>query len=470
MNPNLILMTDSYKLGHWSQYPVDTEAVYSYFESRKGAQYDETVFFGLQAILEQYLEGQVVTMADIEEARELARHHFGMDSLFHIAGWMHIVEKHDGYLPLRIKAVPEGTPVPTGNVLMTVESTDPYCYWLTNAVESLLTHVWAPSTVATMSRHAKKVINSYLEQSSDGAGSDFMLHDFGYRGVSSHESAAIEGAGHLVNFKGTDTLPAMILARDHYDADFSSLAFSVPATEHSVMTSMGPEGEPDIVERLIRCHPTGIVSCVGDSYDIYNFVTNIMGVQFKDAIMARDGKFVVRPDSPTPEMPTPAEQVVWILKSLWKTFGGTENSKGFKVLDPHVGVLWGDGIDVSDMKDIMHAAVVNGFSAENLVFGMGGGLLQKINRDTQRFAFKASAIKRSGQWHDVYKRPRDITKASKRGRFSLIEFEGKLITVNNADSRDLLHTVFENGIVLNRSTFDDVRERAALVSAMPSMV
>lgn len=466
---NIVTATDSYKLGHWSQYPEDTEAVYSYFESRKGAEFNDTVFFGLQAILKQYLEGAVVLEEHVNEAYDLAHAHFGNAALFNYDGWMHIVNDHEGYLPLRIKAVPEGMPVPVGNVLMTVENTCPKCFWLTNAVESLLTHVWAPSTVATLSREVKKMFHTYLDATSDGAISDFMLHDFGYRGVSSHESAAIEGAGHLVNFKGTDTVPAMLLARDFYDADFSSLAFSVPATEHSVMTAMGPDGEREVLRRLLENHPSGILSVVSDSYDICNFVSNLVCGEFKEQILARTnsdgtaGTFVVRPDSVTPELPTPEEEVHWILRTLWNKFGGTENSKGYKVLDPHVRVLWGDGIDKGGISKILQMATAHGFSVENLVFGMGGGLLQKINRDTQRFAFKASAIKRAGQWHDVYKKPRDISKASKRGRFSLIEFEGKLQTINFADQRDLLHTVFENGIMVNESTFQDVRDRAALV-------
>src|SRR4051812_25592879 len=260
---NVILATDSYKLNHWNQYPKNTETVYSYLESRNGAQFPYTVFFGLQAILKQYLEGAVVTIGDVQAARELARAHFGNEALFNRDGWVHIVRDHGGKLPLRIKAVPEGTPVPTGNVLMTVENTCPECFWLTNAVESLLTHVWYPSTVATLSRTVKQTIDRYLDRTAETRDAlPFMLHDFGYRGASSHESAAIGGLAHLVNFVGTDTLPAMLLGIDTYEAELETLAFSVPATEHSVMTAEGRDGEMEIVDRLLNEYPTGILSVV----------------------------------------------------------------------------------------------------------------------------------------------------------------------------------------------------------------
>lgn len=458
---NLILATDSYKLTHWNQYPTNTEAVYSYFESRGGAQYPSTVFFGLQSILFG-LAGDAVTEDDVLDAQALAEAHFGSADMFNYDGWMHIVNRHAGQLPLRIKAVPEGTVVPTGNVLMTVENTDPACYWLTNAVESLLTHVWAPSTVATRSYHVKQMIARYLENTADSLDSlPFMLHDFGYRGVTSHESAGICGAGHLINFLGTDTLPAMEVAAMDYSASYEGLAYSVPATEHSIMTSLGRDGESVIVGDLLNAYPSGILSVVADSYDIYGFVQNIVCDHYKDEILGRDGVFVVRPDSITPTHTKPEQLVVWILAELWEAFGGVKNSKGFKVLDPHVRVLWGDGIDEDGIDWILFAAMEAGFSAENLVFGMGGGLLQKLNRDTQRFAFKSSAQKRAGVWHDVYKQPKDISKASKAGRLRLTKVDGEYVTVSNSQAgEDLLQTVFEDGRMLNVSTFQQVRERA----------
>jgi nicotinamide phosphoribosyltransferase len=467
---NIILATDSYKLNHWNQYPKDTEGVYSYLEARQGAEYDNTVFFGLQSIIKNYLEGAVVRREDIIEAENLAAAHFGRPGMFNRAGWMHILEEHGGRLPVRIKAVPEGTVVPTGNVLMTVENTDPECFWLTNALESVLMHVWHPTTVASRSRAVKAMLaNKLLTCGATLDGLPFMLHDFGYRGAASHESAALGGAGHLVNFLGTDTLPAMQLALQDYGADLATLAFSVPATEHSVMTALGRGGEMDIVERLLDEYPEGILSVVADSYNIYEFVRYI-GSRLKRRIMERDGVFVVRPDSTTLEDPTPGTLTRAILESLWMDFGGETNAKGFKVLDPHVRVLWGDGIDENGIEKIVNDAMLGGFSPENLVFGMGGGLLQKLNRDTQRFAFKASAIKRGGEWCAVQKKPLDESKASKKGRLRLaFRSAGEYVTLGENEvpafdiaKNNVMRTVFEDGRLLVNDTFEQVRERAAL--------
>lgn len=467
MIDNIVLATDSYKLGHWKQYPKGTEGVYSYLEARDGAEYPETVFFGLQSILKD-LEGEALKGGDISEAANLASYHFGTDELFNEKGWAHILFKHGGRLPVRIKAVPEGTVVSTGNVLMTVENTDPECYWLTNALESVLMHVWYPTTVASRSRAVKKMLaQKLLTAGSELGGLGFMLHDFGYRGAATHESAALGGAGHLVNFVGTDTLPAMQLAIRDYDAKLKSLAFSVPATEHSVMTSLGRGGELRLVGDLIDAHAGGILSVVADSYDIYRFVDAVCG-EFKERILARDGVFVVRPDSVTLQDPNPAGLTLTILEKLWASYGGTVTERGFRVLDPHVRVLWGDGIDPYGIEKIVNRAMLAKFSPENLVFGMGGGLLQKVNRDTQRFAFKASAQKRDGEWIDVQKQPLDTTKTSKAGRLALIQSEnGLFTTVPEATCRDYGHkdnlvTVFENGEIIAPTTFDEVRERAAL--------
>lgn len=463
---NIILATDSYKLNHWNQYPKDTEAVYSYFESRDGATFPYTVFFGLQYLVRKYLAGKVVTREAIERAHTLSVAHFGNDNMFNRAGWEYILNEHDGKLPIRIKAVPEGLRVPTGNVLMTVENTgNQLSAFLTNALESLLTHVWYPSTVATLSRSVKETIREYLEKTSEHMGGlNFMLHDFGYRGVSSHESAQIGGAGHLVNFLGTDTVPAIELIAGFYgDGSFDGIAYSVPATEHSIMTALGKKGEASVVDSLLTNYPKGILSVVADSYDIYNFVDNIVGKQFKDRILAREGTFVVRPDSCDPTHPTPESLMVWIFASLWNSYGGTTNSKGYKVINPKVRVLWGDGIDRIGIQKILEAVSENGFSVENIAtFGMGGGLLQKINRDTQRFAFKSSAQKRNGVWYDIQKQPKDTTKTSKKGRLKLVRNNlGQLITVLESDEReDVLELVFENGEVLRNQSFNDIRALA----------
>jgi len=464
---NIILATDSYKLSHYSQYPENTEAVYSYFESREGAEFPYTVFFGLQMILKEFLEGAVVTEQNIAQAKVISDANMG-EGVFNLEGWQRILYHHGGKLPVRIKAVPEGTPVPISNVLMTVESTDPKCYWLTNALESILTHVWYTSTVATLSRSTKELIAGFLDQTADSRDAlDFMLQDFGYRGATCHEAAARGGLAHLVNFKGTDTLPALIAGINYYAADPTALGFSVPATEHSVMTALGEDGEFDQVRRLLKANPKGILSCVADSYNIYTFVETMGSDEFKNQIMTRDGVFVVRPDSKTDRHPQAADLTTWIVQTLWKNFGGIVNSKGFKVLDPHVRVLWGDGIDPHDIKNILGKLQLAGFSAENMVFGMGGGLLQKVNRDTQRSAFKSSAQKRDGEWHDVFKDPLDSSKKSKKGRLMLVQDEADLWTTRSEfeplEKYNKLQTVFENGYVVRNYTFDQVRKNASLL-------
>lgn len=460
---NIVPLTDSYKWGHWSQYPSGTDGVYSYLEARQGAKYPETVFFGLQSILRE-IAGTVVTRADVEEAREIAKAHFFDDKIFNYNGWMHIVNAHGGRLPLRIKAVPEGTVVPAGNVLMTVENTDPACYWLTNALESKLLHVWYPTTVASLSRYVKGVLKYYLQESADTLNAlPYMLHDFGYRSATNDRQAAVGGAAHLVNFVGTDTIPALYFAAHEYGAAYKRLGFSVPATEHSVMTSLGRAGEQAIVKRLLENHPTGILSVVADSYNIYNFV-DMLGLAFHDEIMARDGKFVVRPDSVTLGDTTPEALVLTLLNRLQRYFGSTVNSKGYSVLNPHVGLIWGDGIDPDGIQRILEWMLASGWSAENIVFGMGGGLIQKVNRDTQRFAFKSSAQKRNGVWIPISKDPLDSTKKSKAGRLMLLRGnDNDYYTqpeIENCPS-DILQTVFLNGEVTSLTTFDEIRARAA---------
>lgn len=460
---NPILMTDHYKACHYAMYPKGTEYVYSYFESRKGAKFAHTPFFGLHYLLSKHMNGRAFSVNDLYEAKEIFDATLGA-GLFNFNGWKYISDKHDGRLPVRIKAVPEGLPIPTGNVLMTVENTDPKCWWLTNYLESLLTHVWYPSTVCALSRSIKQMIKQYNDLSGSNDLLDFKLHDFGYRGVSSNESSAIGGAAHLVNFKGTDTPTAQWLAKKYYGADLKDLAFSVPATEHSIMTSMGEDGELGIIDSLMVDYPKGILSVVADSYDIYRFVERYVGVDLKERILARDGVFVIRPDSNTPEHPTPEGQMVWIINKLWEIFGGITNDKGYKVVNPKVRVLWGDGIDKDGIEKILKSVTDAGYSTDNIAcFGMGGGLLQKVNRDTQRFAFKSSAQCRNGVWHDVYKRPRDVTKESKRGKLKLILDCGTYMTVPECDPRpDVMQTVYENGEILVNPTFAEIRNRAAL--------
>lgn len=464
---NFILRTDSYKLTHWDMYPLGTTNVYSYLEARNGGAYAKTKLFGLQYYLRKYLEGQVFDYDDITEAEEFCDQHFGRKGQFNRGMWEHILRTYGGRLPLRIMSAPEGLVIPTGNVLMSVENTDPHCAPLTNAVESLLLKVWYPTTVATLSYHVREMFREYLEKYGDATDiSHFMLHDFGYRGVSSEESALIGGMAHLLNFSGTDTVQAMIGAQKYYGAKMNDLAFSVAASEHSIMTSEGREGEIARARNIIATHPNQIVSLVADSYDYYHFVRQMCKEQ--ELVNRCKVKLVVRPDSVTKAHSTPEDLVDWTLDYLKTNLNGvTTNSKGLTVL-PY-GVLWGDGIDPEGIRKIVERAVSKGFSPTNLVFGMGAGLLQKVNRDTCRFAFKCSAQKRDGKWIDIQKIPLDVSKASKKGRLKLVgpgwgdDADDSWYTVSENDaenSPNILQPVFENGVVLKQELWSEVKGRS----------
>lgn len=453
---NIIKLTDSYKVTHWKQYRKGTSKVYSYLEARRGGKFAKTTFFGLQYIIKKYLEGQVVTQAKIDEAQEYFDKHLGPGK-FNRAGWQHILKVHSGRLPVRIKAVPEGTHIAEGNVLVTIENTDDECMWLTNYLETILLQVWYPTTVATLSRYMKEEIAKALEETGTPELIAFKLHDFGFRGVSSVESAAIGGAGHLVNFMGSDTLAAISLLQEYYGEDMAG--YSIPASEHSTITSWGgPECEPEAMENMLDQYPEGLVACVSDSYDIINACVNIWGKMLKAKVLARKGTLVVRPDSGYPP-----EMVVKVLNALGEAFGYTINSKGFKVLPDQVRVIQGDGIDYEMLKLILAAMKAAGWSADNVAFGCGGALLQRLDRDTQRFAFKCSSVTVNGEERDVYKAPAsDPSKNSKRGRLALVEYGGQHVTLTQTTfDGGLLETVFENGVVTKTYTLQEIRANAA---------
>lgn len=453
---NFILLTDSYKLTQWPMYPDETENISSYFESRVGAKYPYTVMFGLQMILKRYFEGVVVTKEDVDAAEAFANEYFGIE-LFNRKMWDRIVNIHGGRLPIRIKAAPEGLVIPTSNILFHVEATDKECAALVSPCETIITHFWHSSNVATISHDLRRFFQKHFEKTVDEDQMfllAFMLHDFGFRGVSSVESAGLGGAGHLVNFMGTDTIIGITYAKRYYKAGMAG--FSVPASEHSVMCSEGKDGEFGMIERLINKYPKGILSVVNDSYSIVRVLTEYLP-RLKDKILARDGKFVVRPDSPRFKGDTAANQILWIAQELEKTFGSTVNKKGYKVLNPKVGIIYGDGLSVDEIKEAVELLVENGWAVSTCVFGMGGGLLQKHNRDTQRNAFKCSAQFRGGEWIDNQKQPLDITKASKKGLLKLVRDGNTYATVGRDDPReDILVTVFENGMMVKEWTWDEV--------------
>ncbi|EGV33642.1 Nicotinamide phosphoribosyltransferase [Thiorhodococcus drewsii AZ1] len=466
LNANLILNSDSYKLSHYLQYPPGTEAVFSYVESR-GGRFPRTLFFGLQMFVRDYLS-RPITREMIEEAADFqARHLPGAP--FNRAGWEHILNRHGGWLPLRLCAVAEGSVVPVRQVLATVESTDPQVPWIGQYAETaILRAIWYPTTVATISWHIKGLIRRYLEDTAESLdGLPFMLHDFGSRGVSSFESAALGGAAHLVNFQGSDTLVGVIAANRYYDAEMA--AYSIPAAEHATVTAWGEEGELDAYRNMLDrfARPGGMLAVVSDSYDLERAV-GYWSQELRDQVRESGATLVIRPDSGHP--PTMVRRT---LEQLAEGYGARVNAKGYRVLDG-VRVIQGDGIDLDSIGEILAEVKRAGFSVENLAFGMGGALLQRLDRDTQRFAFKASAIRRDGVWRDVSKQPRtDPEKASKPGRLTLLhnpEF-GTWRTQREEEPlesgwRPALQCVYEDGRIQGHQSLAEIRARADAALAM----
>lgn len=467
-NQNLILLADAYKYSHHKLYMPDTTKVYSYLESR-GGKFGHTVFYGLQYFLKHYLEGEVITASKIAEANTILPRVFGRDDVYDSSKFEYIVQEHQGKLPIRIKAVPEGLPVPTNNVLMTIENTDPNCYWLTNFLETLLMQVWYPCTVATLSREIKRVITQYYEETASPesfAGIEFVLNDFGFRGVSSVESAGLGGSAHLVNFRGSDTIAGSLMALDYYHTD-EVFGLSVPATEHSICTLLGKTGEKHVFQHVLEEFPTGILACVSDSYDIFRAVKEYWGTELKAQVLEREGTLVIRPDSGDPVL-----TLLRVFELLFEQFGYHTNDKGYKVLPAQVRVIQGDGINYESILTIYAALKTARISAENLILGMGGALLQKLDRDTQKFALKCSYAEVGGQGISVEKHPKELDeqgnlitsfKKSKGGRLKLIKENEHLKTVGfDEPGKDQLETVFENGELTRTQTFEAIRANATL--------
>jgi len=470
LSNNIILNSDSYKYSQFNQYPANTEYVYSYIESR-GGQWDATVFFGLQAFIKQYLV-KPITKADVDIAEEIITAH---GEPFYRAGWDYIVNELGGKLPVRIKAAPEGTIIPTKNVLATIENTDPKCWWLTSFLETaILRAIWYPTTVATNSYESKKIIMAALEKTGDPSLIDFKLHDFGARGVSSLESAGLGGAAHLINFMGSDTITGILYAREYYNAGIAG--FSIPAMEHSTVTSWGRENEADAYRNMLKLHGKAgaPIAFVSDSYDIFNACDKIWGQELKQAVIDSGAVVVVRPDSGNP-----SDVVVKCLYLLEKNFGSVTNAKGYRVLN-NVRIIQGDGIDHATIRSILFCMDIAGFSADNVAFGQGGALLQQVNRDTMKFAMKCSSVgirvptesEEDGplgrtmgskiEWRNVFKDPvTDAGKASKKGRVTLYQNrDGSFYSGVEDWPTPFLKTVFENGELVLEYTFEEVRANA----------
>jgi nicotinamide phosphoribosyltransferase len=450
------LDSDSYKLGHFNMNPAGAQYMCSYGEARSDERWQYSMFIGPQAWC---MELRPLTRDDVEEARELAIPHCGV---FNYDGWMRIVNEFGGVLPIRIDALPEGMVVPNRTALYQVRNTRPGFGWVTQYVETpLLRAVWYPSSVATLSWHVKQDIREFLEATCDNPEQELMfrLHDFGARGASSRETAALGGMAHLVNFNGSDTLPGVLAARKYYGEQLA--AYNIPAMEHSTVCAWGRDGEEQAYANAIDKFLTGpgtMLSIPPDAYDLHNAIDVIIGQNLRQKILASGGRLVVRPDSGDP-----VSEVMFAIRSLANRFGYTTNKKGYAVLHPSVRIIQGDGVNETSIHSIMEALKLNGFSIENVAFGMGGGLLQSVTRDTLGYAQKANAVSSGHEgWIGINKAPvTSRQKVSKKGVQMVVEDDnGRILTVPEGTydpSRNLLQPLWEEGKLLRKQSFAEVR-------------
>lgn len=470
MLTNYLEKLDVYKMNHMVMYRPGTNKVYSCLVNRSNKTFEKHVFFGLQYYLKEYLTKEISPwMAEaFIDTHDFIVGPTPQDVKDKVRALANL-----GYWPLEIKAVHEGTVVPAKNVLMTITNTLPEFYWTVGFVESLILKLWYTSVVATTSFHYREVVRDYMNKTSDLAGTayeDFMVHDFGYRGDGSEEGAMISGMAHLTSFKGSDTVPAFRGAMHYYNSKPHDIMHSVPASEHSVMCSYGREDEIAAFSRMLELYPTGIVSIVSDTFNVYNVLTNF-AERLKGQILGRDGKTVFRPDSGNPEHiiggnPAADEgSLEWkgCIRLLDEKFGHTINSKGYKVLNPKVGLIYGDGMYLERYKRTLARLEDLGYSAENLIIGVGG-ILRNHSRDTLGSAIKATYIEVDGVPMEIEKDPiTDPGKKSPKGLVSLFSKDGKFYTVDQCtheiECMSLLEPVFRDGKILREDSMDLIRER-----------
>lgn len=494
-----LTMIDGYKLDHRRQYPDGTEYVYSNWTARgtRIPDIQEVVFVGLQYFLAKYLgeEFDKFFTSDIDKVaaayERRVNGYLGPNTI----GTEHIRDLHAlGYLPLEFKALPEGTATPLRVPMLTVENTHPDFGWLVNYLETIMSAtLWLPMTSATLAKRMRELLDSYAEKTgSPKEFVDWQGHDFSFRGMGGYEAAQMSGMGHLTQFTGTDTIPAIEFIEQYYGVpDDYLIGGSVAATEHSVMCAGGEDDEYETYKRILNLYPAGIVSVVSDTWDLWKVLTQTVPALHNE-IMARDGKLVIRPDSGDPsdilcgtgtweghdfgESQTPAEKGV--VELLWDEFGGTITETGHKLLDSHIGVIYGDAINYDRARDILQRLEAKGFASANVVFGMGSFGYQYQTRDTFGFAMKATNVVIDGVEKPIFKDPvtDNGTKKSLKGRVVVTDSANGLIVLDDEQAemrdfvayakyadgtpRNLLTTVWKDGIFVKWYTFDEVRENA----------
>lgn len=482
MKINPFLLTDFYKVGHPFQYPEGTTLVYSNLTPRNTRleNVDEMVFFGLQYFIKEYLLSYF-NENFFEQPKEKVILNYIRRVKTSLGGdlptYEHIEKLHDlGYLPIEIKALAEGKSVKMKVPVLTIVNTLPEFYWLTNFVESLMSAIlWQPCTSATIAKEYKKILEKYAKET--GMPEEFIQwqgHDFSFRGMSSLESAILSGMGHLLFFTGTDTIPAIDALEHYYNAnsDNELIGGSVPATEHSVMCSGEKDGELETFKRLITdIYPTGIVSIVSDTWDLWKVCTEYL-VELKDLILKRDGKVVIRPDSGdpvdiicgNPNGKTENERK-GVVELLWDVFGGTITEKGYKLLDSHIGAIYGDSITRQRATEICERLKNKGFASQ-VVFGIGSYTYQYNTRDTFGIAMKATYVEIGNEAREIFKNPitDDGNKKSATGLLSVCIENGEYILKDKVDwvqeKESELKTVFKDGKIIKEFTLSEIRDLA----------
>jgi len=485
MNP--LLLTDGYKTSHNKQYPEGTTLVYSNFTPRsnkyapKGC--NEVVVFGTQMVmmqLHEMFQKDFFSKPKDEVCSEMKQElsmYLGAD--YDVS---HFEALHDlGYLPINVKSLTEGSKAPIKVPVLTIYNTHPDFYWVTNYLETILSNLlWKPMTSATIAHQYRKVLTEWMLKTdkSNHQFIDWQGHDFSMRGMDSVEAVISSGLGHLTSFWGTDSLPTIYGARKYYGAEGFFCA-SVPATEHSVMCAGGKEDEVETFRRLLNTYPSGILSVVSDTWDLWKVCTEHI-VTLKEEILARDGKLVIRPDSGDPvdilcgreeqlsdapgEYKTPAE--IGVIELLWDAFGGTVNEQGYKVLDSHIGAIYGDSITIDRANEICRRLEAKGFASTNVVLGIGSFTYQYNTRDTFGFAMKATYVEVNGEGREIFKDPitDDGTKKSATGLLCVEELaDGKVGLYDkvswSTEDTGLLQTIYKNGDFFNTTSLSEIRER-----------
>lgn len=487
-----MLMCDFYKTSHREQYPDGTEYIYSTFTPRSNKYFpvaNEVVVFGIQSFVKKYMVNYFnknffkrSKNAIIKEYQRFIYHTIvnpgniqgltkaAIERAVKEVDAKHIEDLHDlGYLPLELKALPEGTLAPIKVPVVTLENTKPKFFWLTNYFETIMSNmIWQPMTSATIAHEYRKLLDEFaLKTTGSTAGVEFQGHDFSMRGMSSLETTEISGAAHLLSFVGTDSIPAITFHEEYYNANIEEevVGTSIPATEHSVMCSYGDANEFDLFKHLItEVYPNGFFSVVSDTWDFWKVVTEYLPKLEKE-IMGREGRVVIRPDSGDPvkiligdpEADNLSAQM-GLIECLWEIFGGTVTEQGYKLLDTHIGAIYGDSITLERARAIVEGLEAKGFASTNIVFGIGSYTYNHNTRDTFGFAMKATWAQVNGEERLLFKDPKtdDGTKKSQRGRVVVVRefFEGiKYLDGLSKDAQaafadeDMLQTVFYNGFL-----------------------